>query len=62
MAYDSPLRVDMPEEMCPVGFADDVVIFISARTIDVAQEKLSRAPQAAVLGAPMGTAESGVCF
>lgn len=42
VSYDSLLRLEMPEESCLVGYADDVAALVAARTVDQAQIKLNR--------------------
>ncbi|KAK9737563.1 Reverse transcriptase (RNA-dependent DNA polymerase) [Popillia japonica] len=41
--YDNLLRIQMPEEVTVVGYADDIAVLISVRDIDAAQLKLNQA-------------------
>lgn len=41
-SYDGLLRLEMPEETRMVGYADDVVALIAARTFELAQLKLNQ--------------------
>lgn len=41
-SYDGLLRAEMPEETCLVGYADDIVALIAARTVEHAQIKLNK--------------------
>lgn len=41
-AYDGLLRLDMPEEVRLVGYADDVAALVAARNVELAQSKLNR--------------------
>ena len=42
LAYDSLLKLEVPEETVLVGHADDVVALISARSIERAQVKTNQ--------------------
>ena len=42
LAYDSLLKIEVPEETILVGCADDVAALISARSVERAQEKISQ--------------------
>lgn len=42
VAYDSLLRLSMPEETILVGYADDVAVLIAARNMKLAQIKLNQ--------------------
>ena len=42
LAYDSLLKLEVPEENILVGYADDVAALISARSFERAQEKINQ--------------------
>ena len=42
MAYDDLLRINMLEETCLVGYADEVAALVAAWSVDPAQLKLNR--------------------
>ena len=41
VTFDGLLRIEMPEEKCLVGYADDVAVLVVARSVDMTQLKLS---------------------
>ena len=42
LAYDSLLKLEVSEETILVGYADDVAVLISARSVERAQVKINQ--------------------